>query len=364
MSLLLLSALALAEPAPGDADPAQIERWLDSVVMLVTGPGWCSGVVVDEQGTVATAYHCIASGRRPRVELEDGRFAIGRAIAGRPRQDIALVSVPDLAVAKGGPPPLEIRQDTPLRGARVYGLGHPYAPLAESSEGMRGLLRWSVTEGVVSNTGERYLQTDAALNPGNSGGPVVDADGRIVGIVSRKLGGDNLAFAVNAELLRELMAEPKPLSPFGGELSVSVGLTSLLGVGDALTWTARGTATLRDRVVLTVSAGLPSGAESLAGAFGRSRYPSMGADLGARARVGRGRWSTSLELGPSLTLIDTYRADEDGLVLPEPSVLSPGGYTRLEFGGLGVRVGGSAVEGELAFSLGVDLGAPIGHGTF
>lgn len=368
-ALLFVAGLALAAPestapAQQDAAPAEIQRWMGSVVMLVTGPGWCSGVIVDQEGTVATAYHCVASGRRPRVELEDGRSAIGRIVAARAKEDLALVSVPELAVAKGGPPPLAIRQGAPQRGERVYGLGHPYAPLTETTPGMAGLLRWSVTEGIVSNTGERYLQTDAALNPGNSGGPVVDVEGRVVGIVSRKLSGDNLAFAVNSDLLRAMIEAPERPSLLGGEVSFGLGLGTMTGVGDALTWSLRGTAAIRDRVVVSAFAGLPSGAIELAEAFGQSRYASAGVDLGARARIGRGRWSAALEAGPSLTFVGGYSAEPGEGALPDRIAPSLGGYGRVELSGLGVRVGVLALDGEPVLTLGVEIGAPIGRSTF
>lgn len=361
---LLTLGLALAQPAPSDAAPAQVQTWMGSVVLLVTGDAWCSGALVDDQGTVATAYHCVANGRRPRVELEDGRAAIGRTVAARPRHDLALVRVPELAVAAGGPPPLALRAEAPQRGERVYGLGHPYAPLAEANPNLEGLLLWSVSEGVVSNTGARYVQTDAALNPGNSGGPLVDAEGRVVGVVSRKLGGDNLAFAVNAALLEELIAAPKPPSPLGGELSLGLGVQSLLGLGDALTWQVRGGAAFRDRVILSLAAGLPVDAPELALAFGTSRYPSMDADLGLRARVGRGRLSTALELGPALLLVGGYEASEAGSALPLAPALAPGGYARVELSGVGVRFGALALDGEPAFLVGVEVAAPGVSGTF
>ena len=90
---------------------------------------------------------------------------------------------------------------------------------------MEGMLRWSVTAGIVSAVGPRLIQTETALNPGNSGGPVVDEEGRIVGIASRKLSGDNVAFlSASSNLLRLQESKWKP-SILGGQFTF--GLTSI-----------------------------------------------------------------------------------------------------------------------------------------
>ena len=115
-----------ATASASDSLPDRVERWMDSVVLLVIGPGWCSGVVIDEEGTVATAYHCVASGLRSEVHTQAGMRHMGKTIAARPKDDIALISVPGLA---GTVAPLTIRDSTPRRGETVYGLGHHFHAL-------------------------------------------------------------------------------------------------------------------------------------------------------------------------------------------------------------------------------------------
>lgn len=364
LSLLLSAPLALAQAAPGDASPEQIQGWTDSVVELVIGPEWCSGALVDDQGTVATAYHCIASGRRPLVRLRDGREAVGRTVAVRAKDDLALVRVPELAHGAGGPAPLSIREEAPRVGERVYGIGHPYAPLAESSPMMEGLLLWSVTEGIVSNASDRFVQTDTALNPGNSGGPVVDAQGRVLGVVSRKLSGDNLAFAVRSSRLQTLIDDPRPPRLLGGDYSLNLDIVSILGLGDAVTWHLRGEVAIRDRLILSLGSGAPIAARTLAESFGESRYPSLDADIGARARLGRGRFSTSLEAGPALVMVGRYTSDDGVEALPGPATLAPGAYGRVQLYGIAVRVEALEVDGAIVPALGLEVGAPGVHGTF
>ena len=82
------------------------------------------------------------------------------------------------------------------------------------------MLQWSVSAGIVSNVGPRLIQTDAALNPGNSGGPAVDSEGRVIGIVSRKLSGDNVAFLSSVDNLHKLIQEPSKPALLGGQFSI------------------------------------------------------------------------------------------------------------------------------------------------
>ena len=257
------------------ATPDDIDRWSDSVVILITGPAWCSGVWIDDR-TIATAYHCVANGRKTLVRTRDDQEALGRMVAARPKEDLALVEVDGLE----GMTPLPIHPDRPRPGERVYGLGHPFGPAAEQAEALEGTLLWSVTEGIVSAVGPRLVQTDAALNPGNSGGPVLDLDGRVVGITSRKLDADNIAFLASADVLRALVEErPEPF-PLGG--TVAFGLSYLGGsvlltgdfegrerdVGQALELTSR--VVLRERLVVSGGLGISGGSRLAARSSSRS----------------------------------------------------------------------------------------------
>ena len=324
-----------------DASPEQVEGWLDSVVMLVTGPAWCSGVVVDDAGTVATAYHCVASGRRSQVRTRDGARHIGRTIAAFPDADLALLSVPGLA----GAPARPVRAETPPRGERVYGIGHPYAPNALRGGTMEGMLWWSVSEGIISATGPWLLQTDAALNPGNSGGPTLDAQGNIVGIASRKLSGDNIAFLARGALLADLMDEPTPPRLIGGQwgLGSAVAALSVPGGDGASSYELLGHASVRDTLIATVGLGVPLNASERARQLGTARALALETSLAARLRAGRGVWSTTLDVGGGAYLLSSLYTDtlEDRtLVLRElagPDDIWPGASARLGFGGVAYR---------------------------
>lgn len=260
-----------------------VNAWLDAVVLLRVGASVCSGVVLEPDHVIATAYHCVATGLRPEVELRDGRIFEGRTIARDPARDLALIRVEEPLV-----PGLFLREGDPVVGERVYGLGHPFPTLAAGK--LEGLLQWSATEGIVSGVGPWLIQTDAALNPGNSGGPLVDAEGRVVGIVSRKLDAEDLAFAGKSKDIEEMRKAPDMGSALGGTwgaiLGVVQGSDTALG-GEVFV-------VVRERVVTRAWIGYEFGRENIFGL----------ATIAARQRIGRGTLSTAVDAGGGLWLAD------------------------------------------------------------
>jgi S1-C subfamily serine protease len=344
--VVMLCGLA-SRPAQG-ATPDEVEGWLDSVVLLVTGPAFCSGVVIDDKGTVATAYHCVTSGLRTRVTTRDDKTGIGRTIAASPQDDVALVLVPELA---GKVPPLVIRQEPVRRGEPVWGLGHPFAPSADKNEAMEGMLLWSVTQGIVSAVGPKLVQTDAALNPGNSGGPVVDASGAIIGITSRKLQADNIAFAASAAVLQGLVDDPTKPSPLGGDVAVGfsfLGGTLLLGdenrsaaVSSSMEIVLK--ASLRDRLIVSAGFALPGSERLSVLQRGVVSYPFGEVNLAVRQRVGRGAWSTTVEAGGGAWFVDGRESEFDAesgtwTIHAANPVMGPGALVRVGVSGIALRV--------------------------
>ena len=362
--LLLLGLLQVPARAhePSVAVP-ELETWLDAVVMLVTGPAWCSGVLIDDQGTVATAYHCVASGLKPRVYTRDGAKFTGESTAWRQSDDLALVSVAGLA----GRPHLAIRTAAIEQGERVYGLGHPFAPAADRKPKMSGLLQWSVTEGIVSASSERLVQTDAALNPGNSGGPVVDTQGHIVGITSHKLGGDNVAFLASSQALLELVETPEKRA-LGGQWGVSIG--SMAGLVDSPVGNVQLStqAVVRERLVGTLSLGFPLGARDHAIERGSSWALSSDISLALRQRIGHGIWSSAIEAGGGFASLRSWTAmiDPDthtALVLAQDR-WAPSVVARVGMGGAWLKVL-VVLEGDSpVWLIGVDVDWPGTLGTF
>lgn len=253
-------------------DPA----WLAAIVELVAGPSYCAGVAV-EPGLVVTAYHCVASGMRPAVRTKDGRQAIGRVVGVDPANDLALVTVEGLDL-----PILPVREEPPVVGETVWALGHPF--VTASTGRLEGLLAWSASRGVVSAANAWFVQTDAPVNPGNSGGPLLDAEGRILGIGSRKIPGDGVAFYSRASAIAPLRADRPRMSPLGGSWGLGVGIvqdTRTAPIAEA--WVS-----FRERVVLRAQAGVALGDEPDAALIGTAAL---------RQRLGRGTFSTTIEAG-------------------------------------------------------------------
>lgn len=194
-----------------------LDNVLDTVVLLVAGPSLCAGSIVAADGLVATAYHCVAESAGARVVLRDGRRFTGKVVARDPAHDLALVRFD----APEGLPVLPLRGDLPTIGERVYAAGHPFGFNARGT--LAGTLRWSVSEGIVGAVGDWFVQTDASVNPGNSGGPLVDAEGRMVGVVSRKLRAENLGFATPSPDVASLVATPRA-PRVGGAWGAGVGM--------------------------------------------------------------------------------------------------------------------------------------------
>ena len=177
-----------------------------------------SGVIVDSAGHVITSAHVVDGASRIRVELAEPVEGLiqGHSILKPQGQilDAKLIGVDretDLALLKidrPGMPYLELGDSDELRsGQLVFAFGSPLG------------LEKSVSMGVVSSVARQlrpedpviFVQTDAAVNPGNSGGPLVDTDGRVVGIntliLSHSGGSEGISFAVPSNIVRTVFEQ-------------------------------------------------------------------------------------------------------------------------------------------------------------
>jgi len=163
-----------------------------------------SGVIVDRQGHIVTNHHVIQGAAEIRVQLADGRTATPIIVGTDPDSDLAVlrIEISDAPIMPLG------RSDSLRAGDVVLAIGNPFG------------LSQTVTQGIVSATGrgrlgvtdfEDFIQTDAAINFGNSGGALINLDGELIGIntavLSQTLGTDGISFAIPVNMVRGVMDE-------------------------------------------------------------------------------------------------------------------------------------------------------------
>jgi putative serine protease PepD len=157
--------------------PAIYQRVAPSVVTIQAGRGFGTGVIVADDGTIITADHVIANASAIVVTYADGTLTRATVLSSNKQQDIALLAparLPQIVVpaALGGAADI---------GAPVVAIGNPLGLTDSVSAGVvSGLNRTASTD-----TGKRsgLIQFDAAVNPGSSGGPLLDGRGLVIGIV-------------------------------------------------------------------------------------------------------------------------------------------------------------------------------------
>jgi S1-C subfamily serine protease len=160
----------------------------------------------DTDKVVASNCHVIEGAAQGYAKLvgQPRKYNL-RGVVGRDAvHDLVLLAVEDAAA-----PPLKLGDSTKVAvGDAVFAVGNP--------EGLEGTFSQGIVSGVRDVAGDSLLQVTAPISPGSSGGPVLDADGRVVGVaVATFNGGQNLNFAIPVKYLEELlqkMGEPKPLS--------------------------------------------------------------------------------------------------------------------------------------------------------
>ncbi|MEK6819689.1 MAG: trypsin-like peptidase domain-containing protein [Nanoarchaeota archaeon] len=191
--------LDLLKASAGEDFSGIIESSISSVVTIRTNSGQGTGFIINSGGYIVTNAHVLSDSNG---NLASGIQAITSDGNARTAEFIGYDGNLDIAVLKisGTWNALEFDDSNDVQvGEKVIAIGNPLG------------LQFSVSQGIVSavhRTGsnglEVYIQTDAALNPGNSGGPLINTNGKVIGINNFKIGGgENLGFALESNYIIE-----------------------------------------------------------------------------------------------------------------------------------------------------------------
>ena len=187
----------LLKASAGEDFSGIIESSIPSVVIIRTDSGQGAGFIIDKDGYIVTNAHVLADSSG---YLATGIYAVNY---GGERIEVEFIGYDNeldvaLLKAQGSYKALEFGNSNEVRiGERVIAIGNPYG------------LVFSVSEGIVSGVHRQgpnglmaYIQIDAALNPGNSGGPLIDKQGKVIGMNNFKIsGGENLGFALESNYI-------------------------------------------------------------------------------------------------------------------------------------------------------------------
>ncbi|HIP48570.1 MAG TPA: trypsin-like serine protease [Lutibacter sp.] len=163
----------------------------DSIYKIITAGGTGTGFKVVGYDFLITNYHVIKGSKTVAVEDHKNNRFLAKVAMVNPKVDLAFLDVKDLVSMKGT---IKLNKDKEVSNLdTIYINGFPFG------------MPFTVTEGIVSAAnqpmnGRNYLQTDAAVNPGNSGGPMLDSDGVLVGVTTSKFTqADNVGFGIQSK---------------------------------------------------------------------------------------------------------------------------------------------------------------------
>ncbi len=161
--LMLTGALA--------AKPVKISDAVGSVVLVMSDGGHGSGFLVSTDGYLLTAQHVVGADKYVKIRWSDGLEGVGEVIRTDKRRDVALIKADSRGRAS-----LALHRDMPQPGDTVFAIGTPIDPKLQNT----------VTRGVASANrildGFSFIQSDVTVDPGNSGGPLLNEQGEVLGL--------------------------------------------------------------------------------------------------------------------------------------------------------------------------------------
>ena len=184
-----------------------IELYKSVVLQLATPFSVGTGFYLGEYQLIVTNEHVVHNNKEVVVEGKGFPRALAQVVYIDARYDLAFLKCSAIQEM----PIVQLQEMERNEGDAVIAVGHPFG------------LKFTATQGIISNTVHQhaeinYLQHDAALNPGNSGGPLVDVDGKVIGVNTFIIqNGQNIGFSLPVKILRECLAE---FVGIGSKLSV------------------------------------------------------------------------------------------------------------------------------------------------
>jgi len=171
-----------------------IEDSVKSVVSIATDRSMGTGFIVSPEGYVVTNQHVIAEARQVSILTYDKNIYPATLIGQDVYRDLALLKIPGVFDHI-----ILADSDKLQTGKKVIAIGNPLG------------LSFTVTQGIISAVNRRgpnglneYIQTDVSLNPGNSGGPLIDTQGEVVGVNNFKISNtEGIGFALESNSIRE-----------------------------------------------------------------------------------------------------------------------------------------------------------------
>lgn len=218
-TLLAPAARAADAPAAGPATASDVYRKVSPSVVLIEGVAMNpnasgdrversagSGFLVDASGLIVTNSHVVFGQQVLAVTLDDGTTLPARVVGADPVYDIAAIRIPP--PKQGTLPVVELGASSDLNvGDEVFAIGNPFGLEQTLTRGVVSAVN-RILPGASWSLKEPLIQTDAAINHGSSGGPIVDGGGRVVGMATAILpGAQNIGFAIPIDLVKKVLPE-------------------------------------------------------------------------------------------------------------------------------------------------------------
>ena len=203
------------------------EAALDSVVRIRSGNTWGAGFVYHSRRHVVTAFSLVSLGQGVSVVTRDGSQHAARVLARDESADLVVLVLDEELDAR----PLEpAPESSAMVGRDVVAMGHPFAggSGAFGDSGL-GLLRWSVSRGQIAASNDTAVQADVALTAGHAGGPLLDCEGLLIGMITGAgILSPNIGLVVRTARIDRVIEEAGEGSNFFGDLRPHLGIGGAL----------------------------------------------------------------------------------------------------------------------------------------